>query len=170
MTDLFDFNDNEEKAKPLAERMRASSFKDFLLVQRFCGAGKARCGRLAPPPRHLARPLGQLHLLGAARLRQDDARQRHRRAGGRGVRAPQRGDGRGRGRAPRRRGSTGRSAPSRPPHLSPFRRVPPLQQGAARFPAPFRRAGHPHLHRLDDGKPLRFHDARHRLPLPRVRI
>ncbi len=28
--DLFDFNDNEEKAKPLAERMRASSFDDFV--------------------------------------------------------------------------------------------------------------------------------------------
>lgn len=28
--DLFDFNENEEKAKPLAERMRASSFKDFV--------------------------------------------------------------------------------------------------------------------------------------------
>lgn len=28
--DLFDFNDNEEKAKPLAERMRASSLKDFV--------------------------------------------------------------------------------------------------------------------------------------------
>ncbi len=28
--DLFDFNDNEEKAKPLAERMRASTFKDFV--------------------------------------------------------------------------------------------------------------------------------------------
>lgn len=28
--DLFDFNDNEEKAKPLAERMRASSIKDFV--------------------------------------------------------------------------------------------------------------------------------------------
>ncbi len=30
MMDLFDFNDNEEKAKPLAERMRASTFKDFV--------------------------------------------------------------------------------------------------------------------------------------------
>ena len=28
--DLFDFNENEEKAKPLAERMRASTFKDFV--------------------------------------------------------------------------------------------------------------------------------------------
>lgn len=28
--DLFDFNDNEEKAKPLAERMRASTMKDFV--------------------------------------------------------------------------------------------------------------------------------------------
>ncbi len=28
--DLFDFNDNEERAKPLAERMRASNFKDFV--------------------------------------------------------------------------------------------------------------------------------------------
>ncbi len=28
--DLFDFNDNEEKAKPLAERMRAATFKDFV--------------------------------------------------------------------------------------------------------------------------------------------
>ena len=28
--DLFDFNDNEEKAKPLAERMRASTLKDFV--------------------------------------------------------------------------------------------------------------------------------------------
>ncbi len=28
--DLFDFNENEEKAKPLAERMRASNFKDFV--------------------------------------------------------------------------------------------------------------------------------------------
>lgn len=28
--DLFDFNDNEEKAKPLAERMRANSLKDFV--------------------------------------------------------------------------------------------------------------------------------------------
>lgn len=28
--DLFDFNDNEEKAKPLAERMRASTVKDFV--------------------------------------------------------------------------------------------------------------------------------------------
>ncbi|MBR7186871.1 MAG: replication-associated recombination protein A [Clostridia bacterium] len=28
--DLFDFNDNEERAKPLAERMRASTFKDFV--------------------------------------------------------------------------------------------------------------------------------------------
>ena len=28
--DLFDFNDNEERAKPLAERMRASTLKDFV--------------------------------------------------------------------------------------------------------------------------------------------
>lgn len=28
--DLFDFNDNEEKAKPLAERMRASKMEDFV--------------------------------------------------------------------------------------------------------------------------------------------
>ena len=28
--DLFDFNENEEKAKPLAERMRANSLKDFV--------------------------------------------------------------------------------------------------------------------------------------------
>ena len=28
--DLFDFNDNEEKAKPLAERMRASTLDDFV--------------------------------------------------------------------------------------------------------------------------------------------
>ncbi len=28
--DLFDFNDNEERAKPLAERMRASSMKEFV--------------------------------------------------------------------------------------------------------------------------------------------
>ena len=28
--DLFDFNDNEEKAKPLAERMRASRMEDFV--------------------------------------------------------------------------------------------------------------------------------------------
>lgn len=28
--DLFDFNDNEEKAKPLAERMRANTLKDFV--------------------------------------------------------------------------------------------------------------------------------------------
>ena len=28
--DLFDFNENEERAKPLAERMRASTFKDFV--------------------------------------------------------------------------------------------------------------------------------------------
>ncbi len=28
--DLFDFNDNEEKAKPLAERMRASTLKEFV--------------------------------------------------------------------------------------------------------------------------------------------
>ncbi len=28
--DLFDFNDNEEQAKPLAERMRASTMKDFV--------------------------------------------------------------------------------------------------------------------------------------------
>ena len=28
--DLFDFNDNEEKAKPLAERMRANSMEEFV--------------------------------------------------------------------------------------------------------------------------------------------
>ncbi|MDE6274532.1 MAG: replication-associated recombination protein A [Clostridiales bacterium] len=28
--DLFDFNDNEEKAKPLAERMRAGTFREFV--------------------------------------------------------------------------------------------------------------------------------------------
>mgnify|MGYP001771366434 FL=1 len=28
--DLFDFNDNEEKAKPLAERMRATTLDDFV--------------------------------------------------------------------------------------------------------------------------------------------
>ena len=28
--DLFDFNENEEKAKPLAERMRASTLKEFV--------------------------------------------------------------------------------------------------------------------------------------------
>ncbi len=28
--DLFDFNDNEERAKPLAERMRATTLKDFV--------------------------------------------------------------------------------------------------------------------------------------------
>ena len=28
--DLFDFNDNEEKAKPLAERMRANSLDEFI--------------------------------------------------------------------------------------------------------------------------------------------
>lgn len=30
MTDLFDFNENEERAKPLAERMRANSLKEFV--------------------------------------------------------------------------------------------------------------------------------------------
>ena len=30
MMDLFDFNDNEERAKPLAERMRASTLDDFV--------------------------------------------------------------------------------------------------------------------------------------------
>lgn len=163
MTDLFDFNDNEEKAKPLAERMRASSFKDFVGQEKLVAEGSLLRRAIS-----LDR-LGSC-IFGGRRLRQDDACQCHRGAGGRGVRAPQRGDGGRCGRAPRRRGSAGKFAPSRPPHLSPLRRVPPLQQGAARFPAPFRRAGHPHLHRLDDGKPVRFHDARYRLPLPRLRI
>lgn len=39
MTDLFDFNDNEEKAKPLAERMRASSFKDFVGQEKLVAEG-----------------------------------------------------------------------------------------------------------------------------------
>ena len=39
MTDLFDFNDNEEKAKPLAERMRASSFKDFVGQEKLVSEG-----------------------------------------------------------------------------------------------------------------------------------
>ena len=39
MTDLFDFNDNEEKAKPLAERMRASTFKDFVGQQKLVAEG-----------------------------------------------------------------------------------------------------------------------------------
>ncbi len=37
--DLFDFNDNEEKAKPLAERMRASTFKDFVGQEHIVGEG-----------------------------------------------------------------------------------------------------------------------------------
>ena len=28
--DLFDFNENEERAKPLAERMRANTLKEFV--------------------------------------------------------------------------------------------------------------------------------------------
>ncbi len=37
--DLFDFNDNEEKAKPLAERMRASTFKEFVGQSHIVGEG-----------------------------------------------------------------------------------------------------------------------------------
>ncbi len=37
--DLFDFNDNEERAKPLAERMRASTFKDFVGQDHIVGEG-----------------------------------------------------------------------------------------------------------------------------------
>ncbi len=37
--DLFDFNENEEKAKPLAERMRASTFKDFVGQSHIVGEG-----------------------------------------------------------------------------------------------------------------------------------
>ncbi len=37
--DLFDFNDNEERAKPLAERMRASTFKDFVGQQHIVSEG-----------------------------------------------------------------------------------------------------------------------------------
>ena len=50
--DLFDFNENEERAKPLAERMRATTLKEF-----------------AASPRYYARQAGQLYLLGTARLR-----------------------------------------------------------------------------------------------------
>ncbi len=37
--DLFDFNDNEEKAKPLAERMRASTLKEFVGQQHLVAEG-----------------------------------------------------------------------------------------------------------------------------------
>ncbi len=37
--DLFDFNDNEERAKPLAERMRASTLKDFVGQQHLIAEG-----------------------------------------------------------------------------------------------------------------------------------
>ena len=39
MTDLFDFNDHEEKAKPLAERMRASTFRDFVGQEKLVSEG-----------------------------------------------------------------------------------------------------------------------------------
>ena len=39
MTDLFDFNDHEEKAKPLAERMRPSTFKDFVGQEKLVSEG-----------------------------------------------------------------------------------------------------------------------------------
>jgi len=37
--DLFDFNDNEERAKPLAERMRANSLSDFVGQEHIVGEG-----------------------------------------------------------------------------------------------------------------------------------
>ena len=37
--DLFDFNENEEKAKPLAERMRASKMDEFVGQKHIVSAG-----------------------------------------------------------------------------------------------------------------------------------
>ena len=37
--DLFDFNGNEEQAKPLAERMRANTLNDFIGQRHIVGEG-----------------------------------------------------------------------------------------------------------------------------------
>ena len=46
--DLFDFNNNEEKAKPLAERMRANSLEEFIGQKHIVAEGLLLGGRLQP--------------------------------------------------------------------------------------------------------------------------
>ena len=47
--DLFDFNDNEEKAKPLAERMRAATLDDFVGQKHIVAEGSLLRKTMANP-------------------------------------------------------------------------------------------------------------------------
>lgn len=156
--DLFDFNDNEESAKPLG---RTDARQQSGRIYR---PETHRVRAFPAPPRHRLRSAGELYFLGPARLRKDHPRQHHRPGHERGIYQAQR---RQRGRGGRQEGGGDRAGKPqivRQAHLSPSGRVPSLQQDPERFSPSRHRTGDRHLHRLHDGKSVRFDDPRHRSP------
>ena len=116
--DLFDFNDNEQTAKPLAER-DARQFPE-----RIHRSEAHRFGKFPAQAGNCFRPAGQLYFLGAARVRENDAGEHHRARHRRGVHQAERRQFGGGGR--QKSGGSGAGQPEtvRQAHLSHAGRVP----------------------------------------------
>lgn len=159
--DLFDFNNYEETAKPLSERMRANTLNEFIgqkhlvaegsLLRRAIASdrlgscifwGPPGCGKTTLANIIAMTTNGEFIKLNAVIRGVADVKKAV---------------------VPR-----AKSAHVRQAHLSDAGRMPPFQQNAERFAAARHRKGHDYFYRFHYRKSVRFDDARHRFPLSRV--